>query len=75
MNSTDCILEVDLEYPKKLCELHNDYPLAPVQKYNFSKDNFCLIINKRLPIFIIFLLALLKNWCLTFLIKKVCASL
>ena len=37
MNSTDilnwrtnpCILEVDLEYPKQLHKLHNDYPLAP----------------------------------------------
>ena len=26
-----CILEVDLEYPKKLHDLHNDYPLAPVR--------------------------------------------
>ena len=25
----DCILEVDLEYPKELHDLHNDYPLAP----------------------------------------------
>ena len=24
-----CVLEVDLEYPKALRELHNDYPLAP----------------------------------------------
>ena len=24
-----CILEVDLEYPVELHELHNDYPLAP----------------------------------------------
>ena len=24
-----CILEVDLEYPKCLLDLHNDYPLAP----------------------------------------------
>jgi len=24
-----CILEVDLEYPKVLHDLHNDYPLAP----------------------------------------------
>ena len=24
-----CVLEFDLEYPKELPELHNDYPLAP----------------------------------------------
>ena len=24
-----CVLEVDLEYPKELHDLHNDYPLAP----------------------------------------------
>ena len=27
-----CILEVDLEYPKELHELHNDYPLAPERR-------------------------------------------
>ena len=27
--SYGCILEVDLEYPKELHDLHNDYPLAP----------------------------------------------
>ena len=26
-----CILEVDLEYPKSLHNLHSDYPLAPEQ--------------------------------------------
>jgi len=33
-----CILEVDLEYPVKFHDLHNDYPLAPdqveVNKFN-----------------------------------------
>jgi len=27
--SISCILEVDLEYPESLHDLHNDYPLAP----------------------------------------------
>ena len=30
------ILEVDLEYPKELHELHNDYPLAPEKLAVFS---------------------------------------
>ena len=28
-SSRGFVLEVDLEYPKELWELHNDYPLAP----------------------------------------------
>ena len=28
-NSKGCVLEVGLEYPKELRELHDDYPLAP----------------------------------------------
>ena len=28
-SSKGCFLKVDLEYPKELRELHNDYPLAP----------------------------------------------
>ena len=27
--SEGCVLEVDLQYPKELWELHNDYPLGP----------------------------------------------
>ena len=29
MEHLSCFLEVDLEYPKDLHDLHNDYPLAP----------------------------------------------
>ena len=37
-NSSDVyILEVDLEYPDKLHELHNDYPLAP-EKFEITYD-------------------------------------
>ena len=28
-SSKECVLAVDLEYPKELRELHNDYSLAP----------------------------------------------
>ena len=32
-----CVLEVDLEYPKALRELHNDYPLA-LDKIEIKKE-------------------------------------
>ena len=38
-----CILEVDLEYPKDLHDLHNDYPLAPERVK--CKDN----VEKLIP--------------------------
>ena len=43
------IFEADLKYPKKLHELHNDYPLAP-EKLAVSNDmlsTYCktLLIN------------------------------
>ena len=35
-----CALEVDLEYSKKLHELHNDYPLAP-DKIEIKREMLC----------------------------------
>ena len=35
--ATRCVLEVDLEYPKELRELHNDYPLA-LDKIEMRKE-------------------------------------
>ena len=37
-----CILEVDLQYPKSLHDLHSDYPLAP-EKIEVNK------VNKLIP--------------------------
>ena len=31
-SSKGCTLEIDIEYPKGLRKLHNDYPLAPDQR-------------------------------------------
>ena len=36
-SSKGCVLEVDIENLKHLCELHDDYPLAPDKKEILSK--------------------------------------
>ena len=41
------MLEVDLEYPQKLHDIHNNYPLAP-EKINIPKEwlyGYCLKIT------------------------------
>ena len=46
-SSTGYILEVDLEYAKKLHDIHNDYQLAP-EKINIPKEwlsKYCLRIE------------------------------
>ena len=46
-SSTGCILEVDLDYPEKLHDIPNDYPLAP-EKINMPKEwlsKYCLKIG------------------------------
>ena len=36
-SSKGCVLEVDIENLKHLCELHDDYPLAPDKREILSK--------------------------------------
>ena len=44
-NPIGYFLEIDLEYPDELRELHNDYPLAP-EKLAVSSDKLSKIANK-----------------------------
>ena len=46
------ILEVDLEYPKELHDLHNDYPLGPekVKVTDEMLSNYCKKIQKKFNI-------------------------
>ena len=39
-----CVFEVDLEYPKELHELHNEYPLA-LEKIRNQKRNVAKLSN------------------------------
>ena len=48
-SSTGYILEADLEYPKELHDMFNDYPLAP-EKTNIQKEwlsKYCLKISNE----------------------------
>ena len=58
-SSKGCVLELDLEYPQELRELHNDYPLAP-DKIEVKRE---MLSNYQLKIadLITSLLAMLKN--------------
>ena len=51
-SDVEYILEVDLEYPNELHELHNDYPLAP-EKLVVTNDmisNYCKSIADKYDI-------------------------
>ena len=43
-SSNGCVLQVDLDYPKELKVLQNDYPLAPI-KIEINRKTFCLTTN------------------------------
>ena len=49
-----CVLEIDFKYPKKLCELHNYYPLGPdkieIKKGIFSKYQLMISDSYKIPI-------------------------
>ena len=59
---------LDLEYLKELCELHNDYPLAPDE----IKIERKMLSSSQLKIanFYNNHIGTVENWFLTFLIKK-----
>ena len=67
-SSKGCILEVNLEYPKGLRDLHNDYPLAS-DKTEIKNE---MLSNYQLKVADLYSipLVMLKNECLTFLINK-----
>ena len=66
-SSKSCVLEVNLEYPKELRVLSNDYPFAPdkieTKKGMLSKYQLMISDFFNIPIGNV-------NWCLIFLIKK-----
>ena len=49
-SSKGCVLEVDLEYPQELCELHNDYLLAPHKIGMLSKYQLMIADHYHIPV-------------------------
>ena len=69
-SSKGCVFKVDLKYPEELRELHNDYPLAP-DKIEIKRE---ILPNYKLKIadfYNIPICNMLKNRCLSFLIKNI----
>ena len=53
-SSKGCVLEVDLEHPKELCKLHNDYRLAP-HKIEIKRE---MLSNYQLKIADLYIIAI-----------------
>ena len=47
MENLSCFLEVDLEYPEDLHDLHNDYPLAPEHIKNGNLEKLIPNLNNK----------------------------
>ena len=63
-SSKRCVLEVDIEYPKELKELHNDYPLVS-EKIEMKKEmfsNYQLKIDNLYDILIVTVKKLVPNF-------------
>ena len=63
-SSKICVLEVDIEYPKELKELHNDYPLVS-EKIEMKKEmfsNYQLKIDNLYNILIVTVKKLVPNF-------------
>ena len=67
-SSTGCVSEVDFEYPKELCRLHNDYPLAP-DKIEINRE---VLSNCQIQVddFYSVLISTIKKMVPNFLNKK-----
>ena len=67
-SSRGCVLEADLQYPKELGELHNDYPLAPykieIKREMLSDYQIKIVDHYIIPI------AYVKKLVPNFLTKK-----
>ena len=64
-SSKGIILEVDLEYPKELHDLHNDYPLA-AEKFKVSNEmlsNYCKRIAEKYNILVGLVEKLIPTLC------------